>query len=409
MSPLHSATIAVFVIPALLLACRGGSSSSLAPAASSSESPATSVGDASPRPSAAPSASVPLAASATAAPDPRQGDQVTAIAWQPRGHRAALLREHSVTLVDPAHPGVAVRIGPLTATVRGLQFSDDAAQALTHTDDGSLQLWSTATGAAGITLLDRAATLHGVCFSHDGKLLAASIEAADQSRTVRIWDTATGALLPNVAPPQEISAFWQLAFLPDNRQLAGFDALEVVIWDIRSGKKTGGRGFETGGTSPVVLSRSGTFAAVSLGQHALIAWPFGAPREVHLDEAHGCEDHLNGISFSSDSRTLLARSIAGRSASWSVPSLALRSRWAPTLPEDQERGTMSDDGAIVLHTLADGSAEILDASTGRKTRALEGTMAFDVDASFSPDHLWIVQGGAAPAAWDVAGGHRFAL
>ena len=185
--------------------------------------------------------------------------------------------------------------------------------------------------------------------------------------------------------------------------------MEVVIWDIRSGKKTGGRGFETGATSPVALSPNGTFAAVSLEQHALVAWPFGAAHEVHLDEAHGCVDYFFGVSFSRDSRTLLARSSAGRSATWSVPGLAPRSRWAPTLPEDQEKGRCFGDGALVLRALADGSAEILDASTGRKTRALEGKMAFDVDASFSPDHLWIAQGGAAPAAWDVASGRRTAL
>lgn len=395
--------VAALVVAALLLACRSGarSSSSSGLAAATTASAGTSA--------PVPSAPVDAVDAAAPLPPPADAEPLTRIAWQPRGHRAALLRGGAITLVDPARPAGALAVGPLSGAVENLVFSDDGAQMMTHPEDGPIELWSTATGARALTLVDEAHRLTGTCFSHDGKLLAASIEAGDQTRSLRIWDTKTGAVLPDVAPPQEISGFWQLAFLPDDRQLAGFDALQVVVWDIRSGKRTGGRGFETGATSPVALSPNGTFAATSLEQHALIAWGLGAQHEVHLDQANGCADHLNGVYFSRDSRTLIASSLAGRSASWNVPSLSPRSRWAPALPEDREKGTMSDDGAIVLHVLADGSAEILDAYTGRKIRGLDGAMIFDLDVSFSPDHRWVLQGGAAPVAWDVLTGRRSPL
>jgi hypothetical protein len=115
-----------------------------------------------------------------------------------------------------------------------------------------------------------------------------------------VWNTETGAALPARAIETPVGPYWVLAFLADNRQLVGFDALAVTVWDVHTGKRTGGRSFETGATSPVMLSPDGAFAVSALGQHGLVAWRLGPNPVVFLDRAQGCEDHIGGLTFSSD-------------------------------------------------------------------------------------------------------------
>lgn len=88
----------------------------------------------------------------------------------------------------------------------------------------TVTLWDVATGEAKLSLPRHMASISGVTFSPDGRLLAS---AADK---VRLWDVVTGDLRAIVEHGAE-----SVAFSPDGRLLAsgGGDGT-VRLWDVES-------------------------------------------------------------------------------------------------------------------------------------------------------------------------------
>jgi WD40 repeat protein len=76
-------------------------------------------------------------------------------------------------------------------------------------DDETVQLWDTATGAALQTLEGHTWYVRAVAFSPDGKMVV----SASDYRTVRLWDTATGTALQT--PEGHTGPVSTIAFSPD--------------------------------------------------------------------------------------------------------------------------------------------------------------------------------------------------
>jgi len=70
-------------------------------------------------------------------------------------------------------------------------FSPDGKQVVSGSGDKTVRLWNTATGALLQTLEGHSASVYSIAFSPDGK----QVVSGSRDNTVRLWDTATGALL----------------------------------------------------------------------------------------------------------------------------------------------------------------------------------------------------------------------
>ena len=78
-----------------------------------------------------------------------------------------------------------------TSRVTAVVFSPDGKRIASASNDETVRLWDTATGAALQTLKGHTRSVSTVAFSRDGQLVA----SASYDGTVRVWDTATGVTL----------------------------------------------------------------------------------------------------------------------------------------------------------------------------------------------------------------------
>jgi len=96
--------------------------------------------------------------------------------------------------------------------------------------DKTVRLWDSATGAARRTLEGHKGTVNAVAFSPDGKLVA----SASGDNTVRLWDSATGAARRTLEGHKDtVNA---VAFSPDGKLVASASGDKTVkLWDSAMG------------------------------------------------------------------------------------------------------------------------------------------------------------------------------
>jgi WD40 repeat protein len=77
-----------------------------------------------------------------------------------------------------------------TDSVYSVTFSHDGRRLASSSNDKTMRIWDTETGAMQQTLKGHMRSVYSVTFSYDGRRLASS----SNDTTVRIWDAETGAL-----------------------------------------------------------------------------------------------------------------------------------------------------------------------------------------------------------------------
>ncbi|CCO32148.1 Vegetative incompatibility protein HET-E-1 [Rhizoctonia solani AG-1 IB] len=128
--------------------------------------------------------------------------------------------------------GAALAIWTAEYRVRSVAVSPDGSRIASGTEDGSIHIYDTHTGAAAAGPFRRHTdTVNSVAFSRDGTLLASG--SAD--KTVIVWDSHSGTIVsgPFGAHSQEVCS---VEFSSDgSRVVSGSQYGAVIVWEVSTG------------------------------------------------------------------------------------------------------------------------------------------------------------------------------
>ena len=120
---------------------------------------------------------------------------------------------------------------PLDGAAAPFAFSPDGRMLATAgKENRSIRIWDTATGAPVVVWMDADPTDYGhITFSPDGTLLAA---AAWNGRGARVWDVSSGRVVLRLRAPGVPA----IAFSPDGKTLVTSEgALSLTLWQVSTG------------------------------------------------------------------------------------------------------------------------------------------------------------------------------
>src|SRR3954466_2128802 len=139
-------------------------------------------------------------------------------------------------VAQPAQPNAAARAPELvlqtghTAPVSAVVLSRDGRVLVSASDDATVKIWDTASGAVLRTLFGHDKAVLAVALSADAQLLA----SADASGAVRLWNVTTGE---GRQLGSHTGFVRQLAFSTDGRQLTSLGTTELKVWDVSAGRE----------------------------------------------------------------------------------------------------------------------------------------------------------------------------
>jgi WD40 repeat protein/transcriptional regulator with XRE-family HTH domain len=257
--------------------------------------------------------------------------------------------------------------GILPADVSGAQavaFSPNGKLLATGGDDGTVRLWSPATGQAVSAPLHAAGArgaVWAVAFSPNGKLLA----TGNSIGTVRLWDLVTGRLFGKpLYGTRSLDGVYAVAFSPDGKLLASANGDDTVrLWNPATGQPTGAP-LRIGGRSnaeQVVFSPNGKLLATVDAASAARLWEPATGKPVGA-LLHG----VWGVGFSPSSKVLVSVSAAGevrfRYALTGQPiGVPLRTGSQPDLSGE----AFSRNGKLLATGNSIGTVRLWDLATGR--------------------------------------------
>lgn len=347
------------------------------------------------------------------------------IAFSPDGRWLATAGDSGQIQVWDWTTGISVCL--LDAHLTNLQAGTQGVMCVAFSPDGSLlassgcdalaKLWRTSDWSLQNTLTGHTKKILGLSFSPDGSMLATHSE-----RTVRLWDTKTGAERPAMIDCD--LNIRRASFLPDDHLLVTVEVSgRTTIWDLRARRDGVFLAGHTSEVNAVRFSPDGRFLASSAGHwlsggdSRVLIWDLAdLSTEDPIEPAQVLEGDgrwINHLAFDPASGLLTAATSDCKYITWDlnsgervaeldVPEYTNGARSLDYSPDGRMLATAGwSNGTPELSTV-----QLWDAVSQQRIRDLEGP-GRTVDAvAFSPDGMRVAGGSRDEHlyVWDVATG-----
>ncbi|KAI9334205.1 WD40-repeat-containing domain protein, partial [Zopfochytrium polystomum] len=269
--------------------------------------------------------------------------------------------------------------------------------------DGTVRIWSAASGAQLFAIAAHPDGVSAAAFSPDGRLVV----SAGHDGAVRIWTGATGAELRTLEGHSRSAQ--SAGFSPDGAMVvSGANDGTVRIWDAASGRQLHALPGH-GRNAAAAFSPDGRLLLTRSEDTKNLArvWSAESGRLLHVLKGHA--GSVCAAAFSADGRTVVTGGSDSSVRIWSVAAAAA----AGALPaEQQQRGhagrvqsaVFSPDGESVVSASDDKTVRVWSMATGSELLRLEGHTEGVNCAVFSTDGRLVASGGwdETVRIWDVS-------
>jgi WD40 repeat protein len=273
------------------------------------------------------------------------------------------------------------------------------------------------TDQSRMTLRGHSDKVHGMAVSPDGK----RIVSGSVDKTVKVWDTATGAELMTLRGHDD----WvgSVAFSPDGKRIisgSGDNTIKgsgdntIKVWDAANGEEVMTLRGHEGPVRGLAFSPDGERIASGSWDKTIKVWDAANGDELMTIRGH--ERIIGPVSFSPDGRRIVSGSM-----DWTIE--IEEEPWNQTIKVwDAATGAevmtlrghfgwilsiaFSPDGERIVSGSSDKTVKVWDAATGAEIMTLRGHKLGVADVAFSPDGKRIVSGSndGTIKVWDVSTG-----
>jgi WD40 repeat protein/serine/threonine protein kinase len=284
-------------------------------------------------------------------------------------------------------------------TVYQAVYSPDGGRIVTAGGDGTVRIWSAATGAPMrvLTWSDaKQPRYYAVAMSSH---FVAAIDT--MGRAAHVWDAVTGTKI--VELNNDASKLALLAFSTDGHWLATTGGDEVRVFDTSTWRQA----VTIAGPRVRSLSFDPTGSRLAVGTYDGIASLWEIPSGAHLRRLREAGESVDAIAFSRDSMLIATASREGAEQVWDATSGGLRTQFnahhskiyaVEFAPTGNLMLSAGDDGAVVVSSVA----------TGMPTARLEGPKGLVIAAHFDPESRRVVGASwdGTARVWDVTSNYR---
>ncbi|KAJ5765710.1 hypothetical protein N7520_005269 [Penicillium odoratum] len=286
-------------------------------------------------------------------------------------------------------------------SVLSLAFSPNGRLLASGSEDHMVRLWDTATGALLQTLWGHSDDVWAVTFSPDGRLASGSSD-----RMLLIWDIETGEVLKSLRGDSSITL---VAFLSD-RQLASGSHHAVTIWDTA----TGGLQRTLHGSEPVPSMAFSSDGRLAFGTDYKVIRLWGTATGNSQQTFYDRKCVIESVAFSPNGRLSVSRNRDHTIQLWdTVTGCLLQALDGPTAlvsplafspifsPSGQFLACGSYDSTGIYHAF---KIMLWDISKSCLLQILEGDSGLFLSAVFSPDSRLLASGSldCTVQLWDIA-------
>lgn len=258
--------------------------------------------------------------------------------------------------------------------VRSVAFSPDGQQLAAASQDDTVRIWDSKTGAALHTLESQSSAAPCITFSSDSQTLA----FGNWDHPVRLWNPKTGAVLGEFRLGYKIQ---YIVFSPDDRQLAIASHDTVQLCEAKTGSALQTLKGHAGDVSSIAFSPDGQLLASGSNDRTIRLWDIETGAALQTMEEHSSIVHC--VAFAPNKQHIASASSDKTVRLWNVNSGIVRTLKGHS--DTVSSVAFSPDGQQLASASWDRTVRLWELKNETTLKILRGHFALITTVAFSPD------------------------